>query len=161
MKNTPKIVILNQELVRDKLRQKKYDEVCLSSWGHLDEFIQFITSFGIFSMLAQLGLTTGHSGLPVTLLAMLAFVKPLFGIKFDDNIKYLFQDRRVGLMVGSGCLVSNFAVSGRGEETTTALTFGGGGVLDFEDTKFSVFFLIFSALASCFGISPGAGSLRF
>ena len=85
MKNTPKIVILNQKLVREKLRQKKYDDVCLSSWGHLDEFIQFITSFGIFSMLAQLGLTTGHSGIPVILLAMLAFVKPLFGIKFDDT----------------------------------------------------------------------------
>ena len=36
---------------------KKYDDVCLSSWSRLDEFIQFITSFGIFSMLPQLGLT--------------------------------------------------------------------------------------------------------
>ena len=100
MKNTPKIVILNQQLVREKLRQKKYDDLCLSSWGHLDEFIQFITSFGIFSMLAQLGLTTGHSGIPVILLAMLAFVKPLFGIKFDDNIKYLFQDSHVLRLLG-------------------------------------------------------------
>jgi hypothetical protein len=100
MKNTPKIVILNQKLVREKLRQKKYDDVCLSSWGHLDEFIQFITSFGIFSMLAQLGLTTGHSGIPVILLVMLAFVKPLFGIKFDDNIKYLFQDCHVLRLLG-------------------------------------------------------------
>ena len=100
MKNTPKIVILNQKLVREKLRQKKYDDVCLSSWGHLDEFVQFITSFGIFSMLAQLGLTTGHSGIPVILLAMLAFVKPLFGIKFDDNIKYLFQDCHVLRLLG-------------------------------------------------------------
>jgi len=31
-------------------------------------------------MLAQLGLTTGHSGIPFYLLAMLAFVKPFFGI---------------------------------------------------------------------------------
>ena len=54
---------------------KKYDDVCLSSWGHLDEFVQFITSFDIFSMLAQLGLTTGHSGIAVVLLAMLAFFK--------------------------------------------------------------------------------------
>ncbi len=100
MKNTPKIDILNQKLVREKLRQKKYDYVCLSSWGHLDEFIQFITSFGIFSMLAQLGLTTGHSGIPVILLVMLAFVKPLFGIKFDDNIKYLFQDCHVLRLLG-------------------------------------------------------------
>jgi hypothetical protein len=100
MTNTPKIVILNQKLVREKLRQKKYDDVCLSSWGHLDEFIQFITSFGIFSMLAQLGLTTGHSGIPVILLVMLAFVKPLFGIKFDDNIKYLFQDCHVLRLLG-------------------------------------------------------------
>ena len=90
MENAPKIIILNQELVRKKLRQKKYDDVCLSSWGHLDEFIQFITAFGIFTMLAQLGLNTGHSGVPVCLLSMLAFVKPLFGIRFDDNIKYLF-----------------------------------------------------------------------
>ena len=100
MEKTPQIVILNQELVREKLRQKKYDDVCLSSWGHLDEFVQFITSFGIFSMLAQLGLTTGHSGIPVILLAMLAFVKPLFGIKFDDNIKYLFQDCHVLRLLG-------------------------------------------------------------
>lgn len=100
MKKTPKIVILDQELVRKKLRQKKYDEVCLSSWGRLDEFIQFITSFGIFSMLTQLGLTAGHSGIPVFLLAMLAFVKPLFDIRFDDNIKYLFQDYHVLRLLG-------------------------------------------------------------
>lgn len=100
MGKTPKIVILDQELVREKLRQKKYDEVCLSSWGRLDEFIQFITSFGIFSMLTQLGLTAGHSGIPVFLLAMLAFVKPLFDIRFDDNIKYLFQDYHVLRLLG-------------------------------------------------------------
>jgi hypothetical protein len=100
MENAPKIIILNQELVRKKLRQKKYDDVCLSSWGHLDEFIQFIAAFGIFTMLAQLGLNTGHSGVPVCLLSMLAFVKPLFGIRFDDNIKYLFQDRHVLRLLG-------------------------------------------------------------
>jgi hypothetical protein len=100
MGKTPKILILNQELVREKLRQKKYDDVCLSSWGRLDQFIDFITSFGIFSMLAQLGLTTGHSGIPVFLLAMLAFAKPLFGIRFDDNIKYLFQDVHVLRLLG-------------------------------------------------------------
>jgi hypothetical protein len=100
MKNRPKVIILNQDLVRKKLRQKKYDDVCLSGWGHLDEFIHFIISFGIFEMLAQLGLTTGHSGIPFYLLAMLAFVKPLFGIKFDDNIKYLFQDHHVLRLLG-------------------------------------------------------------
>lgn len=100
MKKIPKTVILNQKLVREKLRQKKYDDVCLSSWGHLDEFIQFIASFGIFSMLAQLGLTTAHSGIPFYLLGMLAFVKPLFNIRFDDNIRYLFQDRHVLRMLG-------------------------------------------------------------
>lgn len=100
MEKTPKIIILDQELVREKLRQKKYDEVCLTSWGHLDEFIHFLISFGIFSMLAQLGLTTGHSGIPSVLLAMLAFAKPLFGLRFDDNIKYLFQDHHVLRLLG-------------------------------------------------------------
>jgi hypothetical protein len=100
MKKIPKTVILNQGLVRNKLRQKKYDDVCLSSWGHLDEFIQFIVSFGVFSMLAQLGLTTGHSGIPYYLLGMLAFVKPLFNIRFDDNIRYFFQDCHVLRMLG-------------------------------------------------------------
>jgi hypothetical protein len=42
-------ITLNQKLVREKLRQKKYDDVCLSSWGHLDEFVNFITSFGILT----------------------------------------------------------------------------------------------------------------
>jgi len=51
-------------------------------------------------MLAQLGLTTGHSGIPFYLLAMLAFIKPLFGIRFDDNIKYLFQDHHVLRLLG-------------------------------------------------------------
>lgn len=100
MKKPFKVIVLNQNLVRDKLRQKKFDDVCLSSWGHLDEFIQFITSFGLFSMLAQVGLTTGHSGIPFYLMAMLAFVKPLFGIRFDDNIKYLFQDCHVLRLLG-------------------------------------------------------------
>ena len=100
MKNTPKMIMLNQDLVRKKLRQKKYDDVCLSSWGRLDEFIQFINSFGILSMLAQLGMTTGHSGIPVCLLVMLAFAKPLFNIRFDDNIKYLFQDSHVLRLLG-------------------------------------------------------------
>lgn len=94
------VVLLNQELVREKLRQKKYDDVCLSSWGRLDEFISFITSFGLFAMLSQSGLSTGHSGIPIYILAMLAFVKPLFGIKFDDNIKYLFQDHHVLRLIG-------------------------------------------------------------
>ncbi|MBW2647914.1 MAG: hypothetical protein JRE23_17425 [Deltaproteobacteria bacterium] len=85
MKKPSKVIVLNQDLVREKLRQKKFDDVCLSSWGHLDEFIQFITSLGLFTMLAQLGLTTGHSGIPFYLLAMLAFVKPFFGIRFDDK----------------------------------------------------------------------------
>lgn len=87
--------MLNQELVREKLRQKKYDDVCLTSWGHLDEFVSFLISFGILTMLAELGLAAGHSGIPACLLAMLAFAKPLFGIKFDDNLKYLFQDYHV------------------------------------------------------------------
>jgi hypothetical protein len=100
MKKPSKVIVLNQNLVREKLRQKKFDDVCLSSWGHLDEFIQFITSFGLFTMLAQLGLTTGHSGIPFYLLAMLAFVKPIFGIRFDDNVKYLFQDHHVLRLLG-------------------------------------------------------------
>lgn len=100
MKNAPLIVTLNQELVREKLRLKQYDDVCLSGWGHLDEFINFIISFGILGMLAQLGLTTGHSGVPFSILAMLAFAKPLFGIRFDDNVKYLFQDHHVLRLLG-------------------------------------------------------------
>jgi len=96
----PNIVILNQEIVREKLRQKKYDDVCLSSWGRLDEFVHFIISFGILDMLAQLGLSTGHSGIPVFILVMLAFCKPLFGLRFDDNIKYLFQDHHVLRLLG-------------------------------------------------------------
>jgi len=100
VENTPKTIILNQDLVREKLRQKRYDEVCLSSWGRLDEFIQFISSVGVFSMLAKLGLATGHSGIPSFLLAMLAFAKPVFNIRFDDNIKYLFQDVHVLRLLG-------------------------------------------------------------
>lgn len=96
----PNIVILNQELVREKLRQKKYDDVCLSSWGRLDEFVHFIISFGILDMLARLGLSTGHSGIPAFILVMLAFSKPLFGLRFDDNIKYLFQDHHVLRLLG-------------------------------------------------------------
>ncbi|OQY54350.1 MAG: hypothetical protein B6245_21425 [Desulfobacteraceae bacterium 4572_88] len=104
MKNKPKkksekkpvkVLILNQDVVRKKLRQKKFDDVSLSSWGHLDEFVQFITSFGLFVMLGQPGLTTGHSGIPVCMLATPAFAKPIFGIRFDDNIRYLFNDHHV------------------------------------------------------------------
>ena len=100
MEKPTKVILLNQDLVREKLRQKKFDDVSLSSWGNLVEFIHFIISFRIFAMLAQLGLTTGHSGIPVYLLAMLAFVKPLFGIRFDDNIRYLFQDHHVLRLLG-------------------------------------------------------------
>jgi hypothetical protein len=100
MKNALNVIKLNQELVREKLRQKKYDDVCLSAWGHLDEFVYFIVSFGIFSMFGQLGLATGHSGVAVYVLVMLAFAKPLFGLRFDDNIKYLFQDHHVLRLLG-------------------------------------------------------------
>ena len=51
-------------------------------------------------MLAQLGFSTGHSGVPVYILAMVAFFKPLFGIRFDDNLKYLFQDHHVMRLCG-------------------------------------------------------------
>ena len=111
MKNTPKTIILNQDLVREKLRQKKYDEVCLSSWGRLDEFIQFISSVGVFSMLAKLGLATGHSGIPSFLLAMLAFAKPVFNIRFDDNIKYLFQDAHVLRLMGFNLSKFNMGIA--------------------------------------------------
>ena len=100
MNTSHKIVILDNELVRSKLRQKKYDDVCLTAWGHLDEFINFILSFGILTMLSQLGMQTGHSGIPYYILALMAFVKPLFGIRFDDNIKYLSQDRHVLRLLG-------------------------------------------------------------
>lgn len=100
MEKIPKVVILNQELVREKLRQKKYDDVCLSAWGHFDDFVDFIISFGILGMLTQLGLSTGHSGIPAFMLAMLAFCKPVFGIRFDDNIKYLFRDHHILRVLG-------------------------------------------------------------
>jgi hypothetical protein len=100
MKDKPKVIFLNQEFVRQKLQQKKYDDISLTGWGHLDEFIHFIISFGIFTMLMQLGLATGHSGIPVFLLTMLALAKPLFGLRFDDNIKYLFQDHHVLRLLG-------------------------------------------------------------
>ena len=95
MAKTIKTITLNQDLVRERLRQKKYDEVCVSRWGRLDEFDEFVVGFGVFPMLAQLGVCAGHSGIPLYILAMLAFLKPLFGIKFDDNLKYLFQDHHV------------------------------------------------------------------
>jgi len=64
MKNPAKVILLNQDLVREKLRQKKFDDVSLSSWGHLDEFIDFIISFGIFtSTLAILSHTKQPEGL--------------------------------------------------------------------------------------------------
>jgi len=100
MKNEPKVIILNQELVRQTLQQKKYDDVCLTGWGHLDEFVHFIINFGIFTMPASLGLATGRSGIPVFLLTMLVLAKPLFGLRFDDNIKYLFQDHHVLRLLG-------------------------------------------------------------
>lgn len=100
MKNKPKVIYLNQEFVRQKLQQKKYDDVCLTAWGRLDEFVHFIINFGIFAMLAQLGLAAGHSGIPIVLLTMLALAKPLFGLRFDDNIKYLFQDHHVLRLLG-------------------------------------------------------------
>ncbi len=95
MKDAHKVLILNNEIVRERLRQKKYDDVCLTSWGNLDEFINFIISFGLLTMLGQLGVCTGHSGIPYYILAMMAFIKPLFGIRFDDNIKYLSSDPHV------------------------------------------------------------------
>jgi hypothetical protein len=105
MEIVPKVIILNQALVREKLQQKKYDDVCLSAWGHLDEFVHFIISFGILDMLARLGLSTGHSGIPAFILVMLVFSKSLFGPRFDDNIKYLVKVVRklfaLGLLVAA------------------------------------------------------------
>ncbi|MCD6273140.1 MAG: transposase [Deltaproteobacteria bacterium] len=51
-------------------------------------------------MLTQLGLATGHSGISSFLLAMLVLVKPVFNIRFDDNIKYIFQDSHVLRLLG-------------------------------------------------------------
>ena len=100
MINAHKVLILNNKIVRERLRQKKYDDVCLTSWGGLDEFINFIISFGLLTMLGQLGVQTGHSGVPYYIMAMMAFIKPLFGIRFDDNIKYLSSDPHVLRLLG-------------------------------------------------------------
>ena len=32
MKNAHKVLILNNKIVRERLRQKKYDDVCLTPW---------------------------------------------------------------------------------------------------------------------------------
>jgi hypothetical protein len=51
-------------------------------------------------MLGQLGIQTGHSGVPYYIMAMMAFIKALFGIRFDDNIKYLSSDPHVLRLLG-------------------------------------------------------------
>lgn len=105
MKQTPqqasyRILRHAQEDVREKLKQKCFDDVSLTSYGRLDEFISFLVSFGFSRMLAQLGISTGKSGIPVFLLAMLSFIRPLLGIRFIDNMKYLFGDPHLLVTLG-------------------------------------------------------------
>lgn len=97
MKQTPqqdsyRILRHAQEEVREKLKQKRFDDVSLTSYGRLDEFVSFLVSLGFLKMLTQLGISTGKSGIPVFLLAMLSFIRPLLGIRFTRNMKYLFGD---------------------------------------------------------------------
>jgi hypothetical protein len=75
----------SQKRVRALLKQGKYDDISLTSYGRLGHFFDFIFRIGLLKILGRLQIYKHSQGIPVALLALLWVSKALLGFKYVDN----------------------------------------------------------------------------
>jgi len=91
----------NKEKVRERLKRRKWDDVSLTGWGRLDEFIYFLHGLGYFKILQRAKLEILRTGIPHYLLLSTFSMKILLGIPSVRKVKEnLFREKAVLKLLG-------------------------------------------------------------
>jgi hypothetical protein len=90
----------SQKRVRQLLKQGKYDDISLTSYGRLGHFFDFIFRVGVLKIVHKLGIQKRGNGIDITHLALLWIAKALLGFKYVDNLKQMFKDRHLMRLCG-------------------------------------------------------------
>ena len=91
---------LDQQRVRRLLKQGKYDDVALTSYGRLDQFISFLEKVGFLKLLHEKAPNKGQNGVPNFLLSLIWSAKSLLGVGRMDDLRYMFKDEHVMRLLG-------------------------------------------------------------
>ncbi len=90
----------SQKRVRALLKQGKYDDISLTSYGRLGHFFDFIFRIGLLKIVSRLPIYKHPQGIPVALLALLWVSKALLGFKYVDNLRYMMRDKHLMRLCG-------------------------------------------------------------
>ena len=93
-------VKLDQQRLRRLLKQGKYDDVSLTSYGRLDQFTHFLEKVGFLKLLKQKAPSKGQNGIPNLLLSLVWTAKSLLGVGRMDDLRYMFKDEHVMRLLG-------------------------------------------------------------
>jgi len=90
----------SQKRVRGLLKQRKYDDLALTEYGRLDQFIDFLGHVGYLNLLQEKVPPKRKNGIPNFLLSLIWTAKPLLGIGRMDDLRYMFRDAHVLRLLG-------------------------------------------------------------
>jgi len=90
----------SQKRVRQLLKQGKYDDISLTSYGRLGHFFDFIFRVGVLKIVHKLGIQKRRNGIAIAHLALLWLAKALLGFAYVDNLKHMFRDRHLMRLCG-------------------------------------------------------------
>jgi len=108
----------NKKRVRERLKRGKWDDVSLTGWGRLDEFIYFLHEMKFFKILKGAELEIIRSGIPHYLLLSAFCAKILLGIPSIRKVKEnLFREKAILQLLGYTVVAieNGFNKRGRGK----------------------------------------------
>lgn len=103
----------HQERVRELLRQKRFDDLALTGYGHLDRYLGFVHDFGLPGMMRELDFYQPDNGVPVFLLQNVALGKAILGAKSTHSLRVFFKDKHLMRMFGFTPQEIEAGISGR------------------------------------------------
>ena len=90
----------SQKRVRSLLKQGKYDDMSLTSYGRLGQFFDFVFRLGFIKIVDNLDIQKRKNGIDNLHLALLWFAKAVLGFEYVDNLKYMFRDKHLMKLCG-------------------------------------------------------------
>lgn len=109
----------HQAHVRERLRQKRFDDVALTGYGHLDRYLRLVHEFGLPQMMRELDFYQPDNGVPVFLLQNVALGKVILGAKSTHSLRVLFKDKHLMRLFGFTRQEIEAGFSGRTHEGGT------------------------------------------
>ena len=82
------------------LKQGKYDDFSLTSYGRLGHFFDFMFRAGVLKIVKRLGIHKRDNGINIMHLALLWFAKAVLGFAYVDNLKFMFRDKHLMRLCG-------------------------------------------------------------